>query len=102
MIKENAGLEFRKFQEKFYNEPGILNVKELQKISMEAGKDLETKYFRKIWQYNTDIIQDAVESGQPVPAGTYIITKPDMKPYTLHMIKHQSDKYRRDRKTIPL
>jgi hypothetical protein len=53
MIKENAGLEFRKFQEKFYNEPGILNVKELQKISMEAGKDLETKYFRKIWQYNT-------------------------------------------------
>ena len=29
-------------------------------------------------RYNS-IIQDAIESGQPVPLGTYIITKPDIK-----------------------
>jgi hypothetical protein len=28
--------------------------------------------------YNS-IIQGAIESGQPVPAGTYIMAKPDMK-----------------------
>jgi hypothetical protein len=25
------------------------------------------------------VIQDAIDLGQPVPVGTYIITKPDMK-----------------------
>jgi hypothetical protein len=39
-----------------------------------AGRDLETIVRR----YNT-IIKSAVESGGPVPLGTYIITKPDMK-----------------------
>lgn len=75
-LKEETKLElFQKFQEKFYNGPGILDAKDLQKISMEAGKDLETKYFERYG----NIIQEAVELGQPVPAGTYIMTKPTMK-----------------------
>jgi hypothetical protein len=75
-LKEETRLElFQKFQEKFYNGPGILDGKDLQKISMKAGKDLETKYFER---YGS-IIQEAVELGQPVPAGTYIMTRPTMK-----------------------
>ena len=75
ILKEKPGQEyFQKFQEKFYNEPDILNAKELQKISMEAGKDLETNFFEGYG----NIIQEAVESGKLVPAGTYIMTKPDM------------------------
>jgi hypothetical protein len=41
---------------------------------MEAGKDLE-----KLVQKCNVIIKDAVDSGYPVPVGTYIITKPEMK-----------------------
>jgi hypothetical protein len=56
------------------DKPGLLDAKQLQKISKKAGRDLETI----VQRYNT-IIQGAVESGDPVPIGTYAITKPDMK-----------------------
>jgi hypothetical protein len=46
----------------------------LEKISEEAGRDIETI----LKKYN-GTIQVAVESGQPVPVGTYIIAKPNMK-----------------------
>lgn len=61
-------------EEKFYDQPGMLDAKQLQKISEKAGRDLETIVKR----YNT-IVQNAVDKGGPVPLGTYIITKPDMK-----------------------
>jgi hypothetical protein len=65
---------FREIQEKFYDKPGLLDAKTLQKVSLQAGRELET-YLR----YYNSIIHDAIESGKPVPLGTYIITKPDMK-----------------------
>jgi hypothetical protein len=52
----------------------LLDAKQLQKISEKAGRDLETI----IQRYNI-IIKSAIESGEPVPIGTYVITKPDMK-----------------------
>ena len=61
-------------EEKFYDKPGMLDAKQLQKISEKAGRDLETVVSR----YNT-IIQNVVDKGGPVPLGTYIITKPDLK-----------------------
>jgi hypothetical protein len=75
IIKEKTQPElFRELQEKFYDQPGLLDAKQLQKISEDAGRDLETIVLR----YNT-IIQGAVEKGEPVPIGMYIMTKPDMK-----------------------
>jgi hypothetical protein len=43
-------------------------------VSIEAGKNL----IILVGRYNT-ILQEAVESGQPVLVGTYIMTKPEMK-----------------------
>ena len=63
----------RELQERFYDKPGMLDAKQLQKLSEKAGRDLETVLQR----YNT-IIQNAVKLGQPVPLGSYVITKPDM------------------------
>ena len=75
MIKEKSQPELLKaLQEMFYDKPGLLDAKQLQKISEKAGRDLETI----VQRYNT-IIKSAIESGEPVPLGTYIITKPDMK-----------------------
>ena len=61
-------------QEKFADTPGLLDAKKLEKISMEAGKHLVTL----MKKYNA-ILQVAVECGKPVPIGTYIITKPQLK-----------------------
>ena len=58
----------------FYDKPGLLDAKQLQKVSEKAGRDLET-----IIKRYTTIIRSAIESGEPVPLGTYIIVKPDMK-----------------------
>jgi hypothetical protein len=75
ILKEKTQPElFQELHEKFYDKPGLLDAKQLQKISEEAGRDLETI----VGRYNT-IIQGAVESGEPVPIGTYVITKPDKK-----------------------
>jgi hypothetical protein len=75
ILKEKSLLElFKELNEKFHDQPGIIDAKKLQKISMEAGKDLE-----KLVQKCNVIIKDAVGSGQPVPVGTYIMTKPGMK-----------------------
>jgi hypothetical protein len=75
VIKEKSQPELLKeLQDKFYDKPGLLDAKQLQKISEKAGRDLETI----IQRYNI-IIKSAIESGEPVPLGTYIITKPDMK-----------------------
>jgi hypothetical protein len=72
-LQKDRRLEFlREIQEKFYDEPGMLDAKQLQKISEKAGRDLETYVHR----YNT-IILGAVELGQPVPLGLYIIIKPN-------------------------
>jgi chromosome segregation ATPase len=75
VLKEKTQPELLKeLQDKFYDMPGLMDAKQLQKISIQAGRDLETVVRR----YNT-IIRGAVESGEPVPMGMYIITKPDMK-----------------------
>jgi chromosome segregation ATPase len=82
-LKEKTQPElFQELQEKFYDQPGLIDAKKLQKISMESGKNLEIMLER----YN-GILQDAIDSGQPVPVGTYIITKPDMKlvPIGIHV-----------------
>jgi hypothetical protein len=75
LTKENLPKLFQELQQMFDNDHlGLLDAKELQKISMEAGRDLETVVRR----YNI-ILEKAAEMGQPVPLGTYIMTKPDMK-----------------------
>jgi hypothetical protein len=75
ILKEKTQPELLKeLQEKFYDEPGLLDAKKLQKISMEAGKNLMILAER----YNS-ILQEAVERGKPVPFGTYILTKPELK-----------------------
>lgn len=78
--KDNEGLQkdrqleiLREIQEKFYNEPGLLNAKELEKISEKEGRDIEAI----LQPYNTTL-EDAAELGLPVPLGTYIIIKPSM------------------------
>jgi hypothetical protein len=58
----------------FYDKPDLMDAKQLQKISEKAGRDLETI----VQRYNT-IIKGAVESGEPVPLGVYVVAKPDMK-----------------------
>ena len=60
--------------EKFADTPGLIDAKKLQKISMEVGKHL----IALLGKYNA-ILQEAVEKGQPVPIGTYIMTRPEMK-----------------------
>jgi hypothetical protein len=62
----------RELMERFYDKPGMLDAKQLQKISEKAGRDLETY----VQRYNT-LILGAVELGQPVPLGLYIIIKPN-------------------------
>lgn len=75
VIKKKTQPELLKeLQEKFYDEPGLMDAKQLQKVSEKAGRDLETI----IQRYNI-IIKSAIESGEPVPIGTYVIIKPDMK-----------------------
>lgn len=75
VIKEKTQPELlHELKDMFYDKPGLLDAKQLQKISEKAGRDLETI----VQRYNT-IIKSAIESGEPVPLGTYIITKPDMK-----------------------
>jgi regulator of replication initiation timing len=74
-LKEKTQPELlRELQEKFHDQPGLIDAKTLHKISVESGKNLQIMLER----YNF-IIQDAIDLGQPVPVGTYIITKPDMK-----------------------
>ena len=75
IIKEKTQPELlQELHEIFHDKPGLLDAKQLQKISEKAGRDLET-----IVQRHNTIIQNAVDSGEPVPIGTYVITKPDMK-----------------------
>ena len=65
--KENLPELFQELQQMFDNDHlGLLDAKELQKISMEEGRDLETVMKR----YNI-VLKKAVEMGQPVPLGTY-------------------------------
>jgi hypothetical protein len=79
VIKEKSQPELlHELKEMFYDKPGLLDAKQLQKISEKSGRDLET-----IMQRYKIIIKSAIESGGPVPIGTYIITKPDMKLYPL-------------------
>ena len=75
VLKEKSMPELlNELQEKFADTPGLIDAKELLKISMEAGKHL----ISLIKKYNA-ILQEAVERGKPVPVGTYIMTKPEMK-----------------------
>jgi hypothetical protein len=75
VLKEKSQPELLKeLHEMFYDKPGLMDAKQLEKVSEKAGRDVETI----VQRYNT-IIRGAVESGEPVPLGTYIIAKPDMK-----------------------
>jgi hypothetical protein len=74
VLKEKSLPEmFKEIQEKFYDEPGLVRGDRLQKVHEEAGKNLVFMLER----YNS-VIQEAVERGQPVPIGLYVIAKPDM------------------------
>jgi hypothetical protein len=74
VLKEKSLPEmFHEIQEKFYDEPGLVRGDKLRKINMEAGKNLVFMLER----YNS-VLQEAVEKGQPVPIGLYIIAKPEM------------------------
>jgi hypothetical protein len=67
-LKEKTPELLREMQEKFHDQPGLIDAKKLQKISIEAGKNLVIL----IQRYNS-ILQEATERGQPVPFGTYIM-----------------------------
>ena len=75
-LSEKSSPELLKeIQERFADDQkGVLDAKKLQKVSMEAGKNL----IILVERYNS-ILQEAVERGKPVPFGTYILTKPDLK-----------------------
>jgi hypothetical protein len=74
VLKEKTQPElFREIKENFYDEPGMLKQDDLMKVYKEAGKNVVLMLKRY-----TSIIRDAVKSGQPVPVGLYVITKPDM------------------------
>jgi hypothetical protein len=74
LSEKNIPELLKEMQEKFADQKGVLDSKKLQKISMEAGKNLMILVER----YNS-ILQEAVERGKPVPFGTYILTKPELK-----------------------
>jgi hypothetical protein len=75
LSEKNIPELLKEMQERFADDQkGVLDAKKLQKISMEAGKNLMILVER----YNS-ILQEAVERGKPVPFGTYILTKPELK-----------------------
>jgi hypothetical protein len=75
VLKEKSQPELlHDLHEMFYDKPGLMDAKQLEKVSEKVGRDIETI----VQHYNT-IIRGAVESGEPVPLGMYIITRPDMK-----------------------
>jgi hypothetical protein len=75
LSEKNTPELLKEIDEKFVNDQtGILDSKKMQKISMEAGKNLMILVER----YNS-ILQVAVERGKPVPFGTYIMTRPESK-----------------------
>jgi hypothetical protein len=63
----------REIQERFYDEPGLIKGDKLRKVHEQASKNLVFLLER----YNS-VLQDAVDAGQPVPVGMYIIAKPEM------------------------
>jgi hypothetical protein len=74
VLKEKPQPEmFREMQERFYNEPGLIKGDRLRKVHEEAGKNLVFMLER----YNP-LLQDAIDAGQPVPVGLYIIARPKM------------------------
>jgi hypothetical protein len=74
VLKEKTMPEmFQEIQEKFYDEPGLIKGDRLRKVNFEAGKNLVFMLER----YNS-VLQEAVEKGQSVPIGLYIIAKPEM------------------------
>jgi hypothetical protein len=74
LSEKNIPELLKEMQEKFADQKGVLDSKKLQKISMEAGRNLMILVER----YNS-ILQEVVERGKPVPFGTYILTKPELK-----------------------
>jgi hypothetical protein len=75
LSEKNTPVFPKEIEKKFANDQkGVLDSKKMQKISMEAGKNLMILMER----YNS-ILQEAVERGKPVPFGTYILTKPELK-----------------------
>src|SRR5918995_1398331 len=89
-LSEKSSPELLKeIQERFADDQkGVLDAKKLQKISMEAGKNL----LILVERYNS-ILQEAVERGKPVPFGTYIMTKPEMKLVPVRiMVDFKSDR----------
>jgi hypothetical protein len=75
LSEKNTPELLKEIEEKFADDQkGVLDAKKLQKINMEAGRNLMILAER----YNS-ILQEAVERGKPVPFGTYILTKPELK-----------------------
>jgi hypothetical protein len=75
LSEKNTPELLKEIEEKFADDQkGVLDSKKMQKISMEAGKNL----IILVERYNS-ILQEAVERGKPVPLGTYILTKPELK-----------------------
>jgi hypothetical protein len=74
LSEKNTPELLKEIEEKFADQKGVLGSKKLQKINMEAGRNLMIL----VGRYNS-ILQEAVERGKPVPFGTYILTKPELK-----------------------
>jgi hypothetical protein len=75
LSEKNIPELLKEMQERFADDQkGVLDSKKLQKISMEADKNIMIL----VGRYNS-ILQEAVERGKPVPFGTYLLTKPELK-----------------------
>jgi hypothetical protein len=64
LSEKNTPELLKEIEEKFADQKGVLDSKKLQKISMEAGRNLMILVER----YNS-ILQEAAEHGKPVPLG---------------------------------
>lgn len=75
IIKEKSQPELLHDLHEMYNDkPGLMDAKQLEKVSEKVGRDIETI----VQRYNI-IIRGAVKSGEPLPLGNVYQTKPDMK-----------------------
>jgi hypothetical protein len=74
LSEKNTPELLKEIEEKFSDQKGVLDSKKMQKISMEAGRNLMVLVERC-----NSILQEAVERGKPVPLGTYILTRPELK-----------------------
>ena len=78
LMKKAQPETLKELSEEFYDGRNIIDAEKLQKLSMDMGKDIQIRLYK-----HNAIVKDAVKADHPVPAGTYIMTKPEMMLFLL-------------------